>query len=67
MDVNQLINRVKNLQYWEVTIPVPPLVKFSGRVPFTVKIVDDRAVCKVLAVDIVEAERRVLEYFNSQV
>ena len=63
-EAQDLIQRVKGLSYFEVDIPVTEEFVLNGRVPFDIKIQDDRAQCRVLARDIVEAERRVLEYFN---
>jgi hypothetical protein len=63
IDVKHIINRVKNLQNFEVQITLPEDFHFFGKVPFDMDIVGDQAFVKVLAESMEEATTKVREYF----
>lgn len=64
LDINQLLNRIKNSSYHMVEVDLPEGFKLSGRVPFGIKINNGIAIFKVLAVDEDAATERVYEYLN---
>lgn len=63
IDTKAIINRIKNLQNFEVQIALPEDFHFFGKVPFDMDIVGDQAFVKVLAENIEEATTKVREYF----
>jgi hypothetical protein len=65
MDVNDVIDRVKNMAVFEVVMDVPSDFMFNGRVPYDMKIRDNVATVFVPALTQAEAEQRAWEYFSS--
>ena len=63
VDTKAIINRIKNLQNFEVQIVLPDNFHFFGKVPFDMDIVGDQAFVKVLAENMEEATTKVREYF----
>ena len=63
-EVNEIINRVKRLQEFEVCVKIPGQFAFNGRVPFDMQIEGDTAKVLVYAESVEEAQRKAEEYFN---
>jgi len=64
MDAKDVINRAKNLREFEVHCTVPETFRFTGTVPFDMKINGDQACVKVLAETHEEALQRASEFLN---
>lgn len=64
MDAKRIINRVKNLQEFEVQIPMPRTFQFNGTVPFDMEIVGDQAFVTVYAETIEEATKIATDYLT---
>lgn len=64
MDAKELINRVKNLQEFEVQVTLPEDFRFGGKVPYDMDIVGNQAFVKVVAETIEEATLAAKAYFN---
>jgi len=64
MDARDVINRIKNLQLFEVQVTMPKQFQFSGSVPFDMEILGDQAFVKVYAETIEEATRIAKEYLS---
>lgn len=62
--VNEIINRVKRLQVFEVCATLPECFAFNGRIPFDMQIEDNTATVQVYAETIEEAQNKVKEYFD---
>lgn len=63
-DVSQVLNRIKNLQEWEVVVKVPDDFQFYGTVPYDINITNGIAFVKVVAVSLEEATMKAKKYFN---
>jgi len=63
-EINNLINKIKNSQYFNVTLDLYQPIPFNGVVPFDIKIKGDIATFKVLAEDYDQAEQKVFEYLK---
>jgi len=63
-EVDEIINRVKRLQEFEVCVKIPEQFAFNGRVPFDMQIEGDTARVLVYAETVEEAQRKAEEYFN---
>ena len=63
-DIDHIMNRIKNLQTFEVMVDVPEDFQFYGVVPFDMSISGGKAFVKVVAADIQEAVDRVNIYFS---
>lgn len=64
VDVLKILDRIKNLEYYEVTLELYQPIPFNGTVPFDIKIVGDVATFRVLAEDYVQAEQLVYEFLK---
>lgn len=64
MDAKELINRVKNLQEFEVQVTLPEDFRFGGKVPYDMDIIGNQAFVKVVAETIEEATLAAKAYFN---
>ena len=64
MDAKDVINRAKNLQEFEVQLPVPPTFTLNGVIPFDMEIVGSIMKAKVWAVDFNEAVARFDKYLS---
>lgn len=62
-DFDKLMHRIKNLQEFTVTIPVPLDFEFKGKIPFDMIIADNEATVIVYALDVEEAMTKVSLYF----
>lgn len=63
-EVRDIMNRVKQLQEFNVIVQVPEDFAFYGTVPFDLKINKEGiASVKVLALNLAEAKARANEYF----
>ena len=65
MDVKDVINRVKNLQKFEVQMTLPEDFQFGGKIPYDMKIMGDQAHVTIYAESIEEATAKVKEYLNA--
>lgn len=65
MDAKDVINRAKNLQEFEVQLPVPPTFTLNGVIPFDMEIVAGQAFITVLAESMDEALATATNYLNT--
>jgi hypothetical protein len=63
--IKEIMNRIKELSYHDVTIALSAPLKFNGVIPFDTKINGDLATFKVLAETYDEAECKVWDYIRS--
>jgi hypothetical protein len=64
-DINQVMNRLKNLQEFEVCIDIPDEFIFSGTMPFDMIIDRDQSArVLVIAETQQEAEQKVEQFFK---
>jgi hypothetical protein len=64
-DINQVMNRLKNLQEFEVCIDIPDEFIFSGTMPFDMIIDRDQSArVLVIAETQQEAEKKVEQFFK---
>jgi len=61
-----VMNRIQNLNEYEVQINVPDEFEFNGPVPFDMEIAGGVAWVKVIAASMEEAQYKVNEYFESK-
>ena len=64
IDVAKLLNRIKHLEEFEVTLEMPDEFMFQGVVPWDMKVVDRTVTVKLLALSQDEADTKVSEYFH---
>lgn len=64
IDVAKLLNRIKHLEEFEVTLEMPDEFMFQGVVPWDMKVVDRTVTVKLLALSQDEADTKVFEYFH---
>jgi hypothetical protein len=65
IDIKDVINRVKNLQKFEVQMTLPEDFSFGGKVPYDMKIIGDQANVTIYAESMEEATAKVKEYLNA--
>jgi hypothetical protein len=65
MDAKQVINRIGNLQEFEVQVTMPKTFTFNGSVPYDIEILGDQAFITILAESIEEATQRARSYVES--
>ena len=65
MDTKQILDRVSNLQEFEVIVAMPEVWRFKGVVPYDMEIVGDQAFVRVVAASVQEATDRARAYINS--
>ena len=65
MNAAQVINRISNLQEFEVLVTMPKTFRFNGSVPFNMEILGNQAFVTVLAESIEEATQRANNYIKS--
>jgi len=65
MDAKQVINRIGNLQEFEVQVTMPKRFQFNGSVPYDIEIFGDQAFITILAESIEEATQRARDYVES--
>jgi len=63
-ELTQVLNRIKNLQEWEVVVKVPDDFQFYGVVPYDINISSGIAFVKVIAASLEEATTKAKKYFN---
>jgi hypothetical protein len=64
-DIKQVMNRIKNLQEFEVVIDIPDEFIFNGTMPFDMIIDRDQSArVLVIAETQAEAERKVEQFFK---
>ena len=61
--MDQLMNRIKNLKEFTITMEIPEDFKFNGIVPYNMTISQRTAKVTLLAIDENEANEKVFEYF----
>lgn len=64
IDITKILNRIKNLEYYNVTLELYEPIPFNGVVPFDINIKGDVATFKVLAEDYVQAETMVMDFLR---
>lgn len=64
VDVTKILNRIKHLEYYEVTLELYEPIPFNGIVPFDIKIKGDMATFRVLAEDYSQAESMVMDFLR---
>lgn len=65
MNIDSVMERIKNLQEFEVMVQVPEDFNFMGPVPFDMYITGGIAFVKIVAASIDEATKMAHDYFNS--
>lgn len=64
-NVRDLMDRIKNMQYYKVVIPLEEDIEFNGPVPFDIKINKDKiAQFNILASTYEEAEQKAWDFIN---
>ena len=64
MDIKQVMDRIKNLEEYEVWIDLPDNFAFRGRSPFDIYITNNNvALVKVVAASIEEATQKAHDFF----
>jgi hypothetical protein len=61
--MNELMNRIKNLKEFTVTMEIPEDFSFRGVIPYDMTISKNIATITLVAVDEKEANEKVYEYF----
>jgi hypothetical protein len=62
--IEKIMDRIKNLNEFEVTKDIPEGFSFNGTVPFDITIKGSIGTFKVLAVDINEADQKITKYIK---
>ena len=65
-EFDKVMDRIKNLNEYEVMVPFPKDFEFDGPVPYDMSISGDCAFVKVVAESIEEATLKANEYFESK-
>lgn len=65
-EFDAVMNRIRNLEEYEVQINVPEEFEFNGSVPYDMEIAGGVAWVKVIATSLEEAQFKVNEYFESK-
>lgn len=63
--IETIIDRIKNLAVFDITVEMPSSFEFDGQVPFDIFISGSTATFKVYAANRQEAEQKVDEYLGS--
>ena len=61
-DIKSIINRIKQLTYYEVAVELYEPIQFNGTIPFDLEISGNMVVAQVLAESYDEAERKLLTF-----
>ena len=64
-EAKQVINRIGNLQEFEVQVTMPKHFRFNGSVPYDMEILGNQAFITILAEDISEATKKAKDYIQS--
>lgn len=62
--IQKIMDRIKNLNEFIITKDIPEGFRFNGTVPFDIKIKDNQATFKVYALDINEADKKIVNYLE---
>ena len=62
--INQIMDRIKRLEEYEVQVTVPQDFKFTGTVPYDMTIVSDQAFVKIVAESFDSALFKVRDFFG---
>lgn len=62
--INQVMNRIKNLREFTITVDIPEGIRLSGVVPFDTSISENKGTFKVYALTEEEATQKVSEFLN---
>lgn len=62
--IEEIMERIKKLNEYEVTREMPEEFAFNGTIPFDIKIKNGIGTFKVIAVSMNEAEERVSKYLK---
>ena len=62
--IETILNKIKNSNYYDVTLELYQPIPFNGVIPFDIKIKGDVATFRVLAEDYVQAEEKVMDYLR---
>jgi len=65
-EFDRVMDRIKNLNEYEVMVPFPKDFEFDGPVPYDMSISGNKAFVKVIAESIEEATFKANEYFESK-
>jgi hypothetical protein len=66
-DVRAIMDRIKNMEYYKIIIPLEDELEFRGPVPFDIKInKDGLAQFTILASSYDEAEKKAWDYINGE-
>jgi hypothetical protein len=63
MNIDGVMNRIKNLQEYEIQVPVPKEFHFTGSVPYDIHIVGSIAFVTLVAETFDEAKELAYNYF----
>jgi len=61
-DIKMLMNRIKQLSYYEVAVELYEPIQFNGTIPFDLEISGNMVVAQVLAESYEEAEQKLLTF-----
>ena len=61
-DIKSILNRIKQLTYYEVAVELYEPIHFNGTIPFDLEICGNIVVAQVLADSYDEAERKLLTF-----
>ena len=61
-DIKSIINRIKQLTYYEVVVELYEPIQFNGTIPFDLEISGNIVVAQVLADSYHEAEQKLLTF-----
>lgn len=64
IDINAVINRMKNLRQFTVEVDLPEDFQLHGIMPFDIKIRKNKGWFKVYALTLEEAQQKVDEFIN---
>jgi len=62
--IEEIINRIKNLDEFEIETVLPDGFQFHGTVPYDITIKENKAIFKVYALNTEEAVEKVNQYLN---
>ena len=61
-DIKSIINRIKQLAYFEVVLELYEPIEFHGTIPFDLEISGNVITAQVLAEDYQQAEQKLIEF-----
>jgi len=63
-EITSVMDRIKNLQEYEVQVSIPSTFTFNGKSPYDIYIANDIAFVKVIAASLDEAVQKANAFFN---